>query len=111
MTDPIVVWVVSGWCGEYSDHRVWTVAAYLDKAEALRHAEKAKARADEIQDRRHEWPKIPENSNEWDPNGSQDYTGTEYGVTSLPICAGPLETWAHNEKVIADYLKSIGEIP
>lgn len=87
------VYVVVGRCGEYSDKRTWTVAAYLDKeqAEALRARLEAWCKANEFHDGRPEnfWAldfndqekrKPPE-----DPQFQADYTGTRYVVEEIPL--------------------------
>jgi hypothetical protein len=46
------VYIVSGQTGEYSDHREWLVAAYLDESKAMTHVELANARARELDERK-----------------------------------------------------------
>ncbi len=83
------VWLVEGRCGEYSDKHSWTVAAYLDKAQA-----------EGLVERLTKWCKdngyddgLPENY--WgeavsvkppdDPQFSCDGTGTKYGAFEVTL--------------------------
>lgn len=48
MSNNLVVFIVSGACGQYSDHTTWAVAAYTDKAQADKHCQLLTDREEEI---------------------------------------------------------------
>lgn len=74
------VYVVMGTTGEYSDRTEWPVCAYLEESLAQEHITKATARAKEIEVLRGDrYLRAPDGVvNEYDPDMSMDYTGTDY---------------------------------
>jgi hypothetical protein len=79
------IWVVRGTTGEYSDRSEWPVCAYKDEQKAKDHAEMATKRAKEIEaTRKNRYPRC-EGLNEFDPNMSIDYTGTEYFIEEMEL--------------------------
>lgn len=90
MTDRPKIYVVTGTTGEWSDRDEWPVAAYLSEERAREHAEKADHKAKELfvvwgENR---WD-MPDGANPFDPHMSMDYTGTDYGVMTVPLMDGP----------------------
>ena len=89
------VHVVIGATGEYSDHREWPVAAYLDEAAAEAHVLRATQRAAEIAAGCSDHPycfrrddgehRRTHHENEHDPDMKTDYTGTHYYIWSVPL--------------------------
>lgn len=73
----MMVFVVMGTTGEYSDGIEWPVLAFTDEEDAKRHVENASRRANEIQvtRRRHD---LTEPVNEFDKEMKIFYTGTSY---------------------------------
>lgn len=97
------IWIVEGSTGEYSDHSEWPIAFYEDEDLAKRHVEKAAARYREInvalgysedgegaancgkcyRSPRYDCEAHKDLRNEWDPDMSIDYTGTNYRCYSV----------------------------
>ena len=67
------IYVVVGSTGEYSDYRVWSVAAYKDEAMARKHAEEAKTWYLESNDHK----------NPFDPDMIESYVGTDWTVQGI----------------------------
>lgn len=81
------VHIVIGSTGEYSDHKEWLVAAYLDEERAKKHVLEASAYAREVFAKYGEgnyldWfdlsPEERTKSNPLDPGMDMDYTGINY---------------------------------
>lgn len=84
--------VVYGSTGEYSDHREWYVAAYLDEIKAQEHVTKAQQRGRELEleyDGRR-WD-VPSSANQYDPKMQMDYTGVRYAYATVPVLDWPNE--------------------
>jgi hypothetical protein len=87
------VWLVEGGCGEYSDRRSWTVAAYLEKAQANACCDRLnKWCKDNKCDRDYppdwsdmEWDQQQAFRPPEDPRFKADYTGTRYSVYEVPL--------------------------
>jgi len=77
--EKVIIYIVQGTSGEYSDRSDWLVCAYTSKKSAEEHAHKAMLRAVEIHKSS---PGFFSRSkeNEFDPDMQMDYTGTEYTV-------------------------------
>jgi hypothetical protein len=61
--------LVRAWQGEYSDHNEWTVAAYLDEAQAKTHVVLAQAEARAMKIAFDEWEDDPEAEYDDQPKG------------------------------------------
>lgn len=82
------IYVVEGQTGEYSDHNEWPVKAFVNEEAAKTLVLNAQARAREIEIEKNNqdfsdggWYTNPKPSrfvNQFDPNMSMDYTGTQY---------------------------------
>ena len=78
------VYVVFGETGEFADRQEWIVAIFTDAHDAIRHAQKAQARADEIKVCNvcnKDWVVCycdEKPANEYDRRCVVDYTGTDY---------------------------------
>lgn len=91
----MMIWVVMGTTGEYSDRSEWPVKAFRDERQAERFAMAAKIRASEIEATRKalgesgEWNNAADQAllktNELDPDMKTVYTGTDY------YAMGPIE--------------------
>lgn len=81
------VFVVMGGTGEYSDHRSWEVAAFLDeaKADALRDELEAWCRANECWQQKPPWLYEKDLKPPQDPQFQCDYTGVSYGVAAITL--------------------------
>jgi hypothetical protein len=79
------IYVVMGTTGEYSDRNEWSVIAYFDEAKAKEHVVNADRRAKEIQATREDRYRVEPGANEFDPNMSMDYTGTDYYYNTVPL--------------------------
>ncbi len=83
--------VVGADTGEYSDHRVWFIRAFLDKAPAQALADKLNAwcREHNVHDKGWNYDKYPVYDNRPhppdDPNFAYSYTGTAYSVIDIPL--------------------------
>lgn len=81
----MLIYVVEGSTGEYSDHREWLVRAYRDEDKAKEHVLKATSRANELYAKAggSYWD-IDEN-NEYDPGMHVDYTGVRYAYYKVEL--------------------------
>lgn len=78
-------YIVFGECGEYSDWRYWTVAAYDTEEEADQHRDAANKWAKDHGLHRDSYDhEHRELANPWDKNMSMDYTGVDYSVEAVP---------------------------
>ena len=85
-----VVYVVHGSTGEYSDHRAWEVKAFISKDAADAMVARLNAWCKEMgcDEGRGKLSYGSEFANAKppdDPDFSNDYTGTNYGVMELPL--------------------------
>lgn len=80
------IFVVMGSTGEYSDRNEWSVAAFLDEAQAEERVRLASERAREIEQNR----SGPRHS-KWDHNFRMDYNGTRYHILKVPYVGPPLK--------------------
>jgi hypothetical protein len=89
--EKVVVWVVEGATGEYSDHTEWPVRAFTDEQAANVFCERVSARARELQQQYKSRYNIPEGANELDPDMYIDYTGVNYRVYPIDTyCCGAI---------------------
>ena len=79
------VYVVEGSTGEYSDHREWPVAAYIDEDLAREHADKAKKWYLKNWRQGMGWEDEDKLNNPYDPDMSLDYTGTDWTVYKIEL--------------------------
>ena len=77
--------IVMGTTGEYSDRYEWAVMAYLDESAAQEHVVNADRRAKEIFATRNNYHSVKRGANEFDPEMSMDYTGTDYFIYTVPL--------------------------
>lgn len=85
----VVIWIVTGYTGEYEDRRDWHVAAYFDESVAKQHrdlCEKWYIENNVLGNRRdyNKWDdKAPKNP--YDPNMEVDSCGTNWGFRSVVV--------------------------
>lgn len=115
----MILHVVGGECGEYSDHRVWTVAAYLDRESAKRHAQLARewsenrrARLTDLENDGHEyddtWEAACNESNPFDPFGAA--LDSSWSVSILFVHLDPTQLLTESA-VLTDAARAAGWIP
>ena len=86
------IYIVKGNCGQYSDWTCWEVKAFTVKGDAdaladeLNKVAKTYKDSDEWEDRYDDMPgPLRKRLEELDPNFQTDYTGTSYGVSTVPL--------------------------
>jgi hypothetical protein len=114
-----ILHVVAAECGCYSDHTVWTVAAYVDRAAAEAHAKLAREwhsakfeRLDAISGRDAygpKWSKVNDEVNPHDPAPYQQ-RDTEWSVSVLFVHHDPAQ-FAAESAVLMDRAREAGWIP
>jgi len=74
------IYIVFGQTGEYSDHRDWIVAAYLNKSAAEKRVADCTMGAGKFVNSQlnWEWSEASEAKNPYDEQMHVDYTGTNY---------------------------------
>lgn len=77
------IYLVHGFCGEYSDRAEWTVCAYTDKDEAQAHAERATKACKGSKN--WGWERRSKFKNPYDANFRTDYTGTSYHIEAITL--------------------------
>lgn len=91
MSDQSDVYVVTGSCGEYSDHQYWFVCALATEQEAKEFVEKANAWVDENTPVR---PYVDEpKPAPFDPGIRWSYTSTDYSYVKLPVLLAEQINW------------------
>ena len=81
----MMIYIVQGMTGEYSDSIEWLVKAYRSQYAAEEHARKAMLRAMEIHKARPTRFHPSEGVNEFDPNCAVMYSVTEYTVLEVEL--------------------------
>lgn len=93
--EPLFIYVVMGQCGEYSDHREWTVLGFFDKDAADKHEWACKLEATRIQELI-----AADNEKYWDDTNAKPYKhrldsahqpssyGADYYVMAVPVSGG-----------------------
>ncbi len=100
----VIIHVVMGTCGEYSDRSEWPVCWYVAQQAAQEHVHLAHRRAREIAAMiekagldRFQVHDDPQYKNEFDPDMKTDYTGTDYFIYN--VTEGTLPDTARGLKV------------
>ena len=82
----MIIYIVVGSTGEYSDRYEWYVCAYRDKQEAEIRVSECKKKAKEWESvRDNDFRGPPDNHYECDPNMRMDYTGTDYYLETTEL--------------------------
>ena len=85
----MVIYVVRGTTGEYSDRCEWPVKAFISEDAAKLLVTNATIEASRIQASRPSDYQVPEGeSNRYDPNMDMDYTGTTYYYETVELDGG-----------------------
>ena len=83
------IYIVFGSTGEYSDHREWPVAAFLDESEAKEHVRRASLIAEALyKERKESNPgfSYEMSGSPYDPNIEMDYYGGAlYSYWTVPL--------------------------
>lgn len=74
----MIIYVVQGTTGEYSDKLDWIVCAFKKQKLAEDFVHNAMKRAKEIEKAKESKYSTSKEKNEFDPDMQMDYTGTEY---------------------------------
>lgn len=82
------IYVVMGYCGEYSDRSDWPLVAFTDEEMAKQRVLAATRRAAELEATKpKDWMEHREHfkQNEFDQDMQNDYTGTTYAYLTLEL--------------------------
>jgi hypothetical protein len=82
----MLIYVVEGSTGEYSDHTEWLVKAYKDESKAKAHVVRATEVANKLfQSRESKFSEGENETNPYDPDMRMDYTGVHYTYFSVEL--------------------------